>query len=416
MNAMPAPLDPAVAEVLRRSPVGPLGGQPVEQVLAGLGVSLPQFPPLPPLPGLPPTPALDPVALLAPITDMLGQFGSGRLDLLGGVNPQTVLSQIVSGLSQVVSLGSSAIGLLSGLAGQATQAAATKSTQAQSDAVEISAQATQINTIVSEAAAAVLTGNAQLAAIAAKLATTTAMLAAVPGGQPAIAAAAATAAAESAAVVAQVRCVLEACKCQMEAAGQPVAVTSAPNTTAAGGGQQGLQQIMQVVQPVAGLVQRGVREAERIAGGQHPPRAAGDTSSPLAPYSAGTAVAGGLAAAGGNATSPGSRTVAVPRPFQHNVLRASMPIQADMAAGTGTTSAAVQESRTSQAMNSASMMPLAGPMAMGARAGDPGEEQEHRPVVAARGEEVNDTALDSATPVIGATDELSEPPDRALTL
>lgn len=415
MNAPPAPLDPAVVEILHRSPVGPPAGQPVDQVLASLGVPLPQFPPLPPLPGLPPLPVLDPVALLAPITDMLGQFGSGRLDLLGGMNPQTVLSQIVNGLTQVVSLGSSAIGLLAGLAGQGTQAAAAKSAQAQSDAAEISAQAGQIDRIVSEAAAAVLTGNAQLAAIAAKLAGTTAVLATVPGGQPAIAAAAAEAAAESAAVVAQVRCVLEACKGQMECVGQPVAVTNAPSTVV-GGGPQVLQQMTQMAQPVAGLLQRGAREIDRVTARQPAPQPGRDTSIPSAPYPAG-ASAGVLAAAGTGSTSSVSRPAAISRPFQQNLLRTSLSMQTEKvtALGVGVSGAVTEEVRIAQAMSAASMMPLAGPMAA-ARAGDPGDEQEHTPVVAARGEEVNDAAMESATPVIGAPDELSEPPDRALSL
>ncbi|WP_459545886.1 hypothetical protein [Nocardia sp. X0981] len=415
MNALPtAPLDPAVAEILRRSPAGPLVGQPVDQVLASLGVPVPQFPSLPPLPGLPPLPALDPVALLAPITDMLGQFGSGRLDLLGGVNPQAVLAQIVNGLTQAVSLGSSAIGLLTGLAGRGTQAAADKSAQAQSDAAEISTQAGEINRIVSEAAAAVLSGNAQLAAIAAKLAGTTAVLATIPGGQPGIAAAAAEAAAESAAVVAQVRCVLEACKCQLECVGQPVAVTSAPSA-AAGGGQQALQQMTQMAQPVAGMLQRGAREVERIATRQPGPQPGEETSTPLAPYTAGGST-GVLAATGMSSAAPVLRPGAISRPFQQNVLRTSLSTQTGTVVGTGVSGAVAQEVRTTQAMSAASMMPLAGPMAMAPRAGDPGDEQQHSPVVAARGEEVDDAALESATPVIGAPDELSEPPDRALSL
>ncbi|MGK8506690.1 hypothetical protein ACRS5S_01085 [Nocardia asiatica] len=415
----PAPLDPAVAEILRQSSVGPLLNQPVDQVLASLGVTLPQFPPLPPLPGLPPLPTLDPVALLAPITDMLGQFGSGQLDKMGAVNPQVVLSQIVNGLTQVISLGSSAIGMLAGLAGQGTQAAANKSAQAQGDAAEVSAQAGQINTIVTEAAAAVLTGNAELAAITAKLVTTTAVLAAVPGGQAAIAAAAAEAAAESAAVVAQVRCELEACKGQLECAGQPVAVTSAPTAAGGGSGQQLLQQLVQVAQPVTQLLRQGSSENEQIVRRQTAPQAAEHVSTPLAPFAPGhIATAGPSMRPGLGAASAGTGPQSISRPFQQSTLRTGGAITTEVvtAVGSGTTGAAIKETVTSQTVGSASMMPLASPVAMAARAGDPGGEEVHNPVVAARGEEEYDEATGSAIPVIGVSDESAEPPDRALTL
>jgi hypothetical protein len=86
------------------------------------------------------------------------------------------------------------------------------------------------------------------------------------------------------------------------------------------------------------------------------------------------------------------------------------------AAGAGATRPVVEsETVTSQSMGAASMLPLAGAAAVAARTGDPGDEV-HSPVVAARSENLPDDPMESAMPVIGANDELSEPPDRALTL
>ncbi|MFI9508649.1 hypothetical protein [Nocardia sp. NPDC052566] len=411
----PAPLDPAVQEILRQSPIGPLLGKPVDQVLASIGAGLPQFPPLPPIPGFPPLPAIDPAVLLKPITDMLGQFGTGQLGGMGAVNPQQILSQVVNGLTQVISLGSSAIGLLAGLQGKGTDAAASKSTQAQGNASELVTQAGQIKAIVTAAATVVQLGNAALAAIAAKLVATTAALAAVPGAQAAIAAAAAEAAAESAAVVAKVRAELTALSTQMTTAGRPVPVTKPPNVAGAAGkdGQQLLQQVQQLITPLTQLVQQGSKVADQavrpagrpVSAPAAAPEDATGRVSPAVPLGAGlSGRTGGSVAASSAATS----SAAALRPFQHTPIRVAA---SEIVRPTGSVDYAAAGTVGGRGEVTPMMPPVAGPLA---RAGDAGTGQTQTPVVGIHYDEVDSEGV--ATPVVGVVDELDEPPDQRLVL
>ncbi|MFQ6395297.1 hypothetical protein ACLMAJ_17740 [Nocardia sp. KC 131] len=387
--------------------------------MADIGSALPQFPPLPPLPGMPPLPVLDPAVLLKPITDMLGQFGSGRLGEMGEANPQQIFSSVTSGMNQAISMGTQALGLLSGMAGQGTQSAANKTVAAQANAGEVATQAGAIDSIVTQAAITVQMGNAALAAIAAKTASTSAALAAVPGGAPAVVAVVAEGAAESAAVVTAVRAQLGINTAELEAAGQPVPITAAPN---AGGGdpQQMLQQVMQLVQPLTQMVQQGgkmlqqkVSEHELSTAPVSEPLAHKDTAAaPSVLSRAGFGGIGGGAAAGGAVQQ---RTL---NAYQASGLRVAGFSSPATTGGGGSSSGTVtEESATRTARTASPMMPLA-PLAAAARTGDSGNTGVHNPLVTGQlDEEVVATAEGAATPVVGVVaDDLSEPPDKALTL
>ncbi|MGO4615828.1 hypothetical protein [Nocardia sp. 2TAF39] len=386
-------------------------------MLAEIGSALPQFPPLPPLPGLPPLPVLDPAMLLKPITDMLGQFGTGRLDDMGGANTQQIFSGVANGMSQAISMGTQALGMLSGMAGQGTQSAANKSTAAQANAGEVATQAGSIDSIVTQAALTVQMGNAALAAIAAKTASTSAALAAVPGGQPAAVAMVAEGAAESAAVVTAVRAQLGVHTAEMEAAGQPVPITAAPN---AGGGdpQQMLQQVLQLVQPLTQMLQQGSKALQQTVS-QHELSAA-RVSEPVAHHekSAAPGAASLAGYIGGGAAAGGAVHHRTLNAYQAGGLRVA-GFSSPMATGGGGSSsgAVAEETVTRRASTASPMMPLA-PLAAAAKSGDPGNTGAHNPLVTGQlDEEVVATAEGAATPVLGVVaDDLSEPPDKALTL
>ncbi|MEU7766896.1 hypothetical protein AB0B25_17440 [Nocardia sp. NPDC049190] len=414
----PAPLDPVVQDTLRQVAAGPLSARPVDQVLAEIGSALPQFPPLPPLPGLPPLPVLDPAMLLKPITDLLGQFGTGRLGDIDGANPQQILSGVANGMNQAISMGTQALGLLSGMAGQGTQSAANKATAAQANAGEVATQAGAIDSIVTQAAMTVQVGNAALAGIAAKTASTSAALAAVPGGQPAVVAVVAEGAAESAAVVAAVRAQLGIHTAEMEAAGQPVSVTSAPNA-AGGDPQQMLQQVLQLVQPLTQMLQQGSRALQQNASRQE--LATAEASGPSADQGTGVAPGGaplagyvaGAAAAGAGAVQ--HRTL---QAYQAGGLRvAGITNPVTMGGGASSSGSVTGETVTRTATAAAPMMPIA-PLAAAARAGDPGNTAVHDPLVTGQlDDEVVAAPEAAASPVVGVVgDDLSEPPDKALTL
>ncbi|WP_433709529.1 hypothetical protein ACQP2U_23935 [Nocardia sp. CA-084685] len=419
MHPAPAPLHPDVLDVLRHTGIGPPGNnQSLDQILAGLGLPpLPDFPPLPQLPGLPPLPPLDPAALMRPITDMLGNFGTGNLGM-GPINPVQFFSQVVNGLTQVMALGSTAISALSALQGAGTQAAVAKASQAQGNAGAVTQQAGQIHSLLLSAAAVVQTGNAELAAIATKLAAEIAVAAATPGGQAFIAAATAEAATEAAAVVAQVRAGLSALTSQMTVAGRPVPITPPPNPAPAqlqNAAEQVPQMLEQVAQPVTQLLRQGEKAIEQQV--RLRPEYHGSVAEARA-HETGTGAIGAVAPMA--FASPGGGPVGVARvPLQQVVTETPVgpPTEAvvrasEMDAAAGAELSAEESVAT---RGGTPMMPMGA--AIGARAAETSVPAREYLVSAEHGDEVVGELGDVATPVVGgAASRQADSPDKALTL
>lgn len=466
----PAPLPPAVQEILHGTPIGPLLNQPVDKVLASLGIpALPQFPPLPPLPGLPPLPQLDPATLLKPITDMFGHLGTGNLGSMGALDPTQVLPDVANGLTQVISLGSTALSLLTSLEGSGTQAAATKSSEAQGNSAAVADQATGMSTLVGAAATVVQIGNAELAAIAVKLAAELAVSAGAPGGAPFAAAAAAEASAEAAAVIAQVKAELGVLAVQMTAVGQPVPITSMPNpaqsasssakttaktatstttkaaaktanatkaaattaksaaattnsatnaaTTAGTGAAQGADALQGAVQPVSQLAQAAGISPDTAALSAMPMAFPAETLSSSGGFGDGLGSAVAMSEVGGPV---------VGEPLQATVLEA--PVEqslGDVTAHTGSVSMASAESAPMVAADAAAragagagapMMPMGGGGMLGRAGLVDGEEIHGSGVHGQHGDEVVGDLDGLVMPVVGATAQPSGPGDDALTI
>jgi len=456
----PAPIPPTVQDLLNSSPAGPLLHQPVETVLASMGIPpLPQFPPLPPLPGLPPLPQLDPATLLKPITDMFGNLGTGQLGAMGAVDPTQVLSGVANGLTQALSLGSSALSLLTSLEGSGTQAAATKSSEAQSNTTAVAEQATGMSALVGAAATVVQIGNAELAAITVKLAAELAASAAVPGGAPFAAAAAAEASAEAAAVVAHVKAELGVLAAQMTAVGQPVPITSTPDPTqvasstakttaktavtnaakaatttaksaavTANSATGTAATVGNAATQGADVLQGALQPMSQLA----PVAGASPDAMAFAPLSVGMPIAlpsETLSAAGGFGGGLGSGAVmsevgapVVGEPLQATVL--GSPVEqslGDVTAHTDPASVATTENTSMAAADTAAragapmMPPMGGPGMLG-RAGITDDEVHGAGVQAQHGDEVVGELDGLVTPVVGATAKPSGPADDALTL
>ncbi|MFI6999122.1 hypothetical protein [Nocardia sp. NPDC050175] len=220
------PLHPTVLDALRNTPVGPMLGQPVEQVLAGLGLpAFPQLPALAPLPGLPVLPPLDVAALAKPITDLFSGFGDGNIGGTGAVNPQTLLTNVIQAVQTAMQWASQGIQLLQSLEGAGPRSAATSAATAQLTSGVLTQQAGQMHMSMGAAAGTVAVGYAQMGAVAARFALTTAALGltlATPAGQVALLASALEAATEALAITATTKAHLIAHSGHMSATGQKV--------------------------------------------------------------------------------------------------------------------------------------------------------------------------------------------------
>ncbi len=444
----PAPLHPTVQDLLSNSPAGPLLNQPVDQVLASLGIPpLPHFPAMPPMPGLPAMPSLDPATLFKPITDMVGHMGTGNLGSMGSLDPTQFFSQLINGFTEVLSLGSTAISLLTSLEGMGAQSATASSTAAQGDGASVSTQAAGISSLVSAAATAVQVGNAELAAIAAHLAVEVAATAAIPGGAAYAAAAAAESATEAAAVVAQVKAELGVLTTQMSAVGQPVPITNAPDAAQAAtsgatskaaavaskaatvtsnaadssvssAGQQGLQELESLLQPITQLAQLAptvaqqgeAAVAQQIHNAQNPhtSSSANSSAAPLGAFSFGAFAPPG----DGGGLSDAS---AVSEPLGTSVVETPAGVGTPVAAQAAE---AVSAEEAMSARAGAPMMPMGGGAGAGLASLTGEAESTARSflVNAQHGDEVVGELEDVAAPVIGAMTQSGESVDKALTL
>jgi hypothetical protein len=258
----PPPLHPTVLDVLSRTPAGPFLNQPVQNVLAGMGLpALPLLPAVAPLPGLPPLPVIDPAALLKPITDLFGSFGTGRLGANGAPDPTQILGNITQGLNTALQLGSAGLSLLSLLQGAGSQGATTSGVAAAQNGVDLTNQSTQTSAGVTAASGSVAEGATELAAVAAQfIATMTALGPALvtPAGQAGLMIAAAEAGAQAAAITAKTKAELSGHAANMAQTGTPVPITPAPTGGSGSSPLQEITQLLGVVQPLLGPAMQAV--------------------------------------------------------------------------------------------------------------------------------------------------------------
>ncbi|MGW4773496.1 hypothetical protein ACWEO2_36360 [Nocardia sp. NPDC004278] len=318
-------LDPTVLELLRGSNLAPMLDQPVSHILHQMGLpQLPIIPPAPPLPGLPPLPPLDIGALMRPLTDLAGAFGTGQIgtpavhdapaapaqtpvpaanpeaapahnglptpngaDAPGtpqdsaapmppngvpgpvagqapAIDPMHVLNGITQGLQIVMQLGTTALQIAMQLwQSDGAQSAATKSTAAQVNGGELATQSGGQQAVLGNAAFSMFTGNALMAGVVGQYATTTAMVApflVTPPGQAFLLSSTIEAISEGLAVVGKTRAEMAVHSVNMAHVGTKIPITGAPK----GLNAQGLQELMQLVQPLAQVAQTGARAAQQL--------------------------------------------------------------------------------------------------------------------------------------------------------
>ncbi|MEV0293225.1 hypothetical protein [Nocardia sp. NPDC050710] len=415
-------LDPAVLDMLRGSALAPLIDRPVNDILKDMGLpQLPDLPALPPLPDMPPMPVIDLAALARPLTDMASSFGTGTLGAAagGGPDPTQVLSGITSALQSSAQIGSTALQTVMSIwQGMASMAAADKAAQAQSDAAELSTQSVQEKAVLVGGATSVATGAALLAAVIAKFmaqAAASAPFLSAPGGQAFLAAATAQAITEALAVVTKTRVELTGHSANMTQAGKKVDITAAPK------GVDSLQQVMQMLTPLMTAATTMSQTASQLASANtalaakplgEPEHKEFDSAA-----SASTKPGGGGTGGGGGVGGVGA--AAAPLGAWNGGARGGGlgPVSG---ANTGTSSAATGSDAVLRAPGSSGpgMMPLGAAGAAGAArgAGDAGDMPTFL-VNAEHGDDVVGDIDGVSLPVVGATENVSEPPpDKELTL
>ncbi|MFC3964564.1 hypothetical protein [Nocardia jiangsuensis] len=440
---MNAPIDPAIAELLRGSALAPLIDRPVNDILRDLGLpQLPELPALPPLPEFPPLPVLDLAALARPLTDMASSFGTGTLGAAAGPGPDPtqVLTGITTALQTATTLGSSALQVVMALwQGAGAEAASGKATQASANGAALQTQSVQEKAVLTGAATSVGVGAGLMSAVVAKYTASVAAAApflAAPGGQAFLVAATVSAITEALAVVTKTRVELTGHSGNMGAAGQKVPITNAPT------GVDSSQQIMQLLQMVTPLLTAASTGAQQLATlatantsllAPQPvakPGADGeyglDPAKPEGEHSgagAGGAGGGGFGGGGfGGGGVGGAAPVAAPLNAYSGTRTAAVgPVPTNLAPGGGDPAAATRPAATIGSGSPGGMMPMgaaAGAGMGGPRgAGDAGDTPGFL-VSAAHGDEVVGELGGASLPVVGAAEPVGgdSPPDKELTL
>ncbi|MFI6775549.1 hypothetical protein [Nocardia sp. NPDC050412] len=427
---MTAPLDPSIVDLLRGSALAPLIDRPVNDILNDMGLGpLPEISGLPPLPELPPLPVIDLAALARPLTDMASGFGTGNLGAPagGGPDPTKVLSDTAQAAQTAIQLGTQALQTVMSLwQGLAAMQAANKSGQAAENGAELATQSVQEKASLAGGATSVATGGALMVSVIAKYMATVA--AATPwlatgGGQAFIAAATVEAITEGIAVVTKTRVEMTAHSANMTAVGKKVKVTNAPR------GVDSMQQVMQLLNPLMTMAQTGAqtltqvatqnatqaqkRQADAIAE-EHQDREATQKAEHDA---TGGGAGGGGPAIGGIGAAPISTPLS-PWSGPRTAGLSGMP--GFNAGGTGSAAAepAAAVRGATGAPGNPGVMPYGAAGAAGARgAGDAGGDMPSFLVNAEHGEAVVGPIEGVSLPVVGAAEQISEPPpDKELTL
>ncbi|MGY4102265.1 hypothetical protein ACW2Q0_22330 [Nocardia sp. R16R-3T] len=425
---MTAPLDPSIVDLLRGSALAPLIDRPVNDILRDMGLGpLPEISGLPPLPELPPLPVIDLAALARPLTDMASGFGTGNLGASagGGPDPTKVLSDTAQAAQTAIQLGTQALQtVLSLWQGLAAMQAANKAGQASENGAELATQSAQEKASLAGGATSVATGGALMASVIAKYMATVA--AATPwlatgGGQAFIAAATVEAITEGIAVVTKTRVEMTAHSAHMTAVGKKVKVTDAPK------GVDSMQQVMQLLTPLMTMAQTGAQTLTQVAT-QHATESRKLQADAIAKEQQEREAKekdetehDGAGAGGGGIGGVGAAPISTPlSPWTGPRTAGLSGMPGFNAAGTG--SAAVEPAAAVRGVAGApgtpGMMPYGATGATGARgAGDAGGDLPGFLVNAAHGEEVVGPIEGVSLPVVGATEQISEPPpDKELTL
>ncbi|MFE7796282.1 hypothetical protein [Nocardia sp. NPDC057440] len=435
---MNPPLDPTIVDLLRGSALAPLIDRPVNDILKDMGLGpLPEISGLSPLPELPPLPVIDLSALARPFTDLASSFGTGALGAGagGGTDPTQALSGITTALQTAMTLGTTAVQTVMSIwQGMAAMQAAEKAAQAQEDGGQVAAQGTQEKAVLGTAATSVATGGALLAAIIAKyLATMTAAapLLGTPGGQLFLVAATTEALTEATAVVAKTRVEMTGHSANMTQTGQKVKVTNAPKGVDSA---QQMAQMMQMLTPLMTLATTGVQTAGQLATASSQllapkpadiaAKAEEEADRKAREEDAAAAASGGGGGGGGGGFGGGGiggvAAAATPlSPYSGTRVASVGPLPG--APGLGTGSSATEPAGGlrpgGSAPGSPGMMPYGAAGAAGSRAGDAGSDLPGFLVSGQHGDEVVGDIDGVSLPVVGATEQVSEPPpDKELTL
>ncbi|GAA5081909.1 hypothetical protein [Nocardia iowensis] len=432
---MSSPLDQSIVELLRGSSLAPMIDRPVNDILKDMG--LPQLPDLsavPPMPGMPPMPVIDLSALMRPFTDLASSFGTGVLGSTSGpgIDPTQALSGVTQALQTAMQMGTSALQMAMQLwQGMAAAQAAEKAGQAAADGADLATQGMQEKAVLGNAAGSVAVGGALLGAVIAKYMATmiaASPLLASPGGQWFLVAQTAESLAEATAVVAKTRVEMTGHSASMTAVGQKKKITAAPTGV---NSMEGIQQLMQLVQPLMGMVQTGTQSVSQLAP-LLAPKVDPVTDAKAKEDRAREALAGGDPGKGVGAGGPGGSIGSIGggpgvapaptplAPWAGTKAAGVGPMPGLGGVGTGgpATEATAMRSTVSPGAATPGMMPLAGAAgaAAGARADDVSSVSSHL-VTGQHGDEVVGNIEGVSLPVVGATEQVSEPPpDKELTL
>ncbi|WP_329412287.1 hypothetical protein OG563_07305 [Nocardia vinacea] len=418
---MSQPLDQAILDMIRATPVGPMPDRPVNDILRDMGLPpLPDLPPMPPLPGMPPLPVIDVAAMARPLTDLAGGFGTGQLGSGPTVDPAQVLSQVSSVIQTAIQLGSTALQLASSLwQGAAADAAAGKATQVGADSAAVAAQSTQTSAGAAAAAGTVFRGTTLMSGIIAKYLTS--MLAAAPflvtpPGQAFAVAMSAETLTEALAVVAETRAELTVHSAAMTTTGTKVPVTNAPTGVDPA---QMVSQLAQILPSLANAATTGVKAiSEAMAPSAARTNRTGDPEGADYRGPHGFPGIGGIA--GGTLAGGTTASGATPRP-----LTAWTSPTATNTSGTTTPGTAASPIGSPAGGRGGATTPGFMPTGAGSAAGAPrgaGDASAtgsvHTNLVTEQnGQEVVGEVEGTSPPVIGAADPRhTEPPDKALIL
>lgn len=440
---------PTVLDALRGSAAGPFLDRPVTDVLRDLGLpQLPQFPEIPGLPelSLPALPTIDPTVLIQPVVEMLSGFGSGSLG--EGFDPSSLLSSVADVLTSAASQSSSAMSKVSNSwVGDAANAAKTKSVQVQQDALNVAAQGQQQKLILLDAERVVAQGYAEVTGIISKfigqLLASIPMLA-TPAGLPLVIGLATDAAVEAGVVVAKTRGELTVKTMEIAGAGTKILVAGAPLAANAAALANAVNTAVQpltsiaptvaaaVVEKGSTVVSAGADVVEQVSTtGQEilSSLSPTTTTSPTGTTPTGTKTedkdknekstegAGGGDGGGLSGLVSGAPTTGTPTSPLNNWTGSRTGLgESTTGSGSPSRSSAQTVQQTSRA-SSPGMMPGAG---AAGRAGDAGASESDRAntnlVTGSHGDEVVGVIEGVSIPVVGAFDDLQEPPDKELTL
>ncbi|MFG1794389.1 hypothetical protein [Nocardia sp. NPDC049149] len=430
---MTQPLDQSIVELLRGSSLAPLIDRPVNDILRDMGLpQLPDLSALPPMPDMPPMPLIDLSALMRPFTDLASSFGTGVLNSTAGpgADPTQVLTGLTTALQTAMQLGTTALGTVMQLwQGMAAAEAANKAGQAANDGQELATQSVQEKATMGEAAGSVAVGGALLAAVIAKyLATVLAAspLLATPGGQVFVAVQTAESLAEATAVVGKTRVEMTVHSGKMTAVGQKKKITAAPKGVDP---TQSLQQVMQLVQPLMGLAQTGTQSVSQLAPLLAPKvdpvkeaKDAKEREDRAREELAGAGASGkgvgpgpGVGIGGGPGVAPVAQPLA---PWAGTKVAGIGPLSGLGSSSPAMESVAMRPTSFTPGAASPGIMPLGGAAgALAARdAGDASSVAAHL-VTGQHGDEVVGNMEGVSLPVVGAAEQVSEPPpDKELTL